>query len=126
MPIVRPIARRSATVLATLGLAGWMLAMTALLDIVAIDEREGAAIYFGQRDGKFSTGVPVGGRTPTPYALVVGDVSGDGKPDIIIGNVEAQSMAYINDGSGRHFHVVRFGDNKGTVYGFAIADVNRD
>src|SRR5215211_5375585 len=103
MPIVRPIARRSATVLATLGLAGWMLAMTALLDIVAIDEREGAAIYFGQRDGKFSTGVPVGGRTPTPYALVVGDVSGDGKPDgladIAVARSDAPNVLYFGSRS---------------------------
>jgi hypothetical protein len=53
-------------------------------------------------------------------------VNGDRKPDIIVGNVEAPSMLYFNDGSGKRFHMIRFGDNKGTVYGFAIADVNRD
>lgn len=97
-----------------------------LLDIVAIDERQGTAIYFGQPSGSFSTGVPVGDRTVTPYALAVGDVNGDGKPDIVIGNVEAPSTVHFNDGSGRRFHAIRVGDNKGTVYGFAIADVNRD
>ena len=33
---------------------------------------------------------------------------------------------YFNDGTGRQFHTIRFGDGKGTVYGFAIADLDRD
>jgi hypothetical protein len=53
-------------------------------------------------------------------------VNGDGTPDIIVGNVEAPSALHFNDGSGRRFHTTRFGDGKGTVYGFAIADVDRD
>jgi len=97
-----------------------------LLDIVAIDERQGTAVYFAQSNGTFAPGFPIGDRSVTPYALAVGDVNGDGKPDIVVGNVEAPSMVYFNDGSGKQFHLIRFGDNKGTVYGFAIADVNRD
>jgi hypothetical protein len=97
-----------------------------LLDIVAIDERHGTAIYFGRRAGGFSPGVPVGDRTIAPYALAVADVNGDRRPDIVVGNVEAPSALHFNDGSGRRFHTVRFGDGKGTVYGFAIADVDRD
>ncbi|MFN2564177.1 MAG: FG-GAP repeat domain-containing protein [Gemmatimonadaceae bacterium] len=97
-----------------------------LLDIVAIDERKGTAVYFGQRGGTFSAPLHVAGRTPTPYALTVADLSGDSKPDIIVGNVEAPSTVYFNDGSGRRFHAVRFGDEKGTLYGFAVADLNRD
>ena len=97
-----------------------------LLDLVAIDEREGTSIYFGQQGGAFSTAVPVADGKVTPYALAVGDVNHDGKPDIVVGNVEAPSTVYFNDGSGRQFHPVRFGDDKGTVYGFAIADLDRD
>jgi FG-GAP-like repeat len=96
-----------------------------LLDLVAIDEREGTAIYFGQPGGTFSAGVTVADGKITPYALLVGDVNRDGHSDIVVGNVEAPSTVYFNDGSGQ-FHPVRFGDNKGTVYGFAIADLDRD
>ena len=97
-----------------------------VLDLVAIDERTGTAVYFGQRAGGFSSGVIVSDGKPTPYALAVADVNGDGKPDVIVGNVEAQPVVHFNDGSGRTFHSVAFGDAKGVVYGFAIADVNRD
>jgi hypothetical protein len=45
---------------------------------------------------------------------------------IVVGNVESPSTVYFNDGSSRHYTPVHFGDNKGTVYGFAIADLNRD
>jgi hypothetical protein len=97
-----------------------------LLDIVAIDERRGVAIYFGQRDRTFSTGTPVGDRTKTPYALATADVNGDGKIDAVVGHVDASSTVYFNEGDGRHFRAVSFGDSAGTVYGFAIADLNND
>jgi hypothetical protein len=35
-------------------------------------------------------------------------------------------VVYFNDGTGRKFHAVRFGDAKGTAYGFAVGDLNRD
>jgi len=97
-----------------------------LLDLVAIDENVGTAIYFGQRDGSFSAVVRVADAKPAPYALAVADVNRDGKPDIVVGNIEAPASVSFNDGTGRRFHTVRFGDGKGTVYGFAIADLDRD
>lgn len=97
-----------------------------LLDLVAIDERRGVAIYFGQPDGTFSSGLAIENGKVTPYALSVRDLNGDGKIDIIVGNVEAQPTIYFNDGSGRHYAPVHFGDNKGTVYGFAVGDLDRD
>jgi hypothetical protein len=48
----------------------------------------------------------------------------DGKIDIVVGNVEAPSTIYFNDGSGRHYTPIHFGDNKGAAYGLAIADLD--
>jgi hypothetical protein len=96
------------------------------LDIAAIDERSGLALYFGRRDGTFESGIPVGDPSATPYALAVSDLNRDGKADIVVGHVEARSAVYFNDAAGRHFQGVRFGDTKGAVYGFAIADLDGD
>jgi hypothetical protein len=97
-----------------------------VLDIVVIDEERGVAIYFGQKDGTFSSSIEVADGKVTPYALAVSDLNRDGRVDIVVGHVEAPSTIYVNDGSGRHYTPVLFGDNKGTIYGFAIADLDQD
>jgi hypothetical protein len=33
---------------------------------------------------------------------------------------------YFNDGSGRKFHRMEFGDSKGAIYGIAVADLDGD
>jgi hypothetical protein len=95
-------------------------------DLVAIDERKGAAIYFGKGDGTFSSGLAITDGSPTPYALTVSDLDRDGRMDVIVGFIEAPSAALFNDGSGRRFTTVRFGDGKGSAYGFAVGDLDRD
>ena len=97
-----------------------------LMDLVAIDERTGVAVYFGQKDAGFGPGVPVGDPAIVPYALAVADLDANGATDIVVGNVKAPSTIHFNDGSGRVFVAVPFGDDQGTVYGFAIADLDRD
>src|SRR4030095_5557586 len=70
-----------------------------LLDLVAIDENVGTAIYFGQRNGSFSAAVRVADAKPAPYALTVADVNRDGKPDIVGGNIEAPSAGPFHEGT---------------------------
>jgi hypothetical protein len=96
------------------------------LDVVAIDEAKGIAIYFGNGDGTFSAPLHIGEKSVVPYALAVGDANCDGKPDFVVGNVEAPSVVYFNDGTGRHFTAVSFGDKQGTAYGIAIGDFDKD
>ena len=96
------------------------------LDVVAIDEGTGIAIYLGRGDGTFAPPVPIGDKTIVPYALTVGDLDCDGTADFIVGNVTAPSTVYFNDGSGKRFTPVSFGDSKGTAYGIAVGDFDKD
>jgi hypothetical protein len=97
-----------------------------VLDLAAVDEEHGVAVYFGRGDGSSSDAVTVADGTVTPYALTVGDVNADGHMDIVVGHVGAPSTVYFNDGSGRHYRPIPFGDAQGTVYGFAIGDFDND
>lgn len=63
--------------------------------------------------------------------------NGDGHLDIIAGNVDQADAVYFNDGTGKSFRVVRFGEaerrqfeagaNKFFVtYGLAVGDIDGD
>ncbi|MFT3934983.1 MAG: VCBS repeat-containing protein [Chitinophagaceae bacterium] len=98
-----------------------------LPDIVTVDEFKGVDIYFQQKDKSFAAaGVSVADAKLVPYAVAIADLNKDGKPDIIVGHVETASTVYYNNGSGKPFTPVYFGDEKGTVCGFAIRDFNGD
>jgi hypothetical protein len=60
------------------------------------------------------------------YAIAVADVNVDGHADIVLGTQQAPGAVLINDGTGRKFTRVSFGDGRGTVYGLALGDVNGD
>jgi len=98
-----------------------------LLDIVAIDdEHRGVAAYFGRKGGKFSPGVALDNAAATPNALALTDLNRDGKIDVVVGNVGAPSTVFFNDGTGRHYTSVHFGDGEGAVFGLAVADLDAD
>jgi hypothetical protein len=50
----------------------------------------------------------------------------DGSPDIVFGFTEGPHLVFFNDGTGRAFTKVTFGDPAGAAYGFALGDINRD
>ena len=65
-------------------------------------------------------------KTRVPYAISAGDLNRDGRPDIVIGYINAPSAVFFNNGSGGFFNEVRFGDEAGVAYGFALGDLNGD
>lgn len=65
-------------------------------------------------------------KAETSAGVSVGDVNGDGLPDIIVGYVELPGSVYFNTGQGRTFHEVPWNDGKGTMYGLAFADFDGD
>jgi len=97
------------------------------VDIIIGDQaRGGAFVYLNQRDMKFSDAVTIAGNEDTVYCIAVADMNGDGHTDIVLGNSEAPGAVLINDGTGRRFTRIRFGDGQGTVYGLALGDINGD
>lgn len=95
-------------------------------DLVAIDEKTGVAVYFGEPGNGLSAAVPIGLGDRAPYALALGDLDRDGHTDLVVGYIEARPAVFFNDGSGRRFTPVPFGDNTGTAYGIAIGDLDED
>ena len=97
-------------------------------DLVVGDERAASMVsaYTNNGKGGFSPGFQTSDRGRVPYALEAGDLNRDGKPDIVIGYIGAPSAVFFNDGSGKQFTEVRFGDARGDAYGFALGDLNSD
>jgi hypothetical protein len=58
--------------------------------------------------------------------MLTADLNRDGKPEIIVGYVQAPGVIYFNDGTGRKYHRATFGDSKGAIYGLAAADLDGD
>lgn len=96
-----------------------------VIDLVAIDEETGPAIFWGRTDGTYSPAEALGTREATPYAIAVADLDRNGRPDVIVGYVKSRPIVYFNDGPGT-FHSVPFGDNEGTAYGFSVGDFDED
>jgi reactive intermediate/imine deaminase len=96
-----------------------------VVDLAAIDELGSALIMRGQRGGSFAAPEPLGPADARPYAMLVRDVDGNGRPDVIVGYTNARPIVFFNDGPGA-FTPVPFGDAKGIAYGFAVADLNED
>lgn len=96
-----------------------------VIDLVAIDEETGPAIFRGRADGTYSAAEALGKAGATPYALAVGDLDRNGRPDVFVGYVKSRPIVYFNDGA-RAFHAVPFGDNEGTAYGFSVGDFDED
>src|SRR5690606_30212588 len=94
-------------------------------DLVAIDERTGAAVFWGRADGTYSAAEPLGRSEATPYAIAIADVDRNGRPDVVVGFVESRPIVYFNDGPDT-FIGVSFGDAEGTAYGFSVGDLDED
>ena len=98
-----------------------------ILDLAVGDEKaRSLTVYVNDGRGRLTPGFSITDPVKTPYAMTVGDLNGDGHPDIVFGYTEGPHAVFFNDGTGRQFRKVTFGDKAGSAYGFALGDVNGD
>src|SRR5437667_5029042 len=91
-------------------------------------------VLLGNGDGTFQAAVdyPSGGLSPS--SVVVGDVNGDGKPDLLVGNFYLGNGNYsrgsvgllLGNGDGTFQGPVSFDSGAEYAYGVAVGDINGD
>jgi len=97
------------------------------LDIAACHEALGCFVYLNDGKGNSrSGGIRFDAPRAVPYSMIATDLNRDGRPEIIVGYVEAPGVIYFNEGTGMKYESVPFGDGKGSIYGMASADLDSD
>jgi hypothetical protein len=88
---------------------------------------EGLPVYRGRAEGGFAEPEMIGSDLDLEIrALALGDVNGDGFPDLVAGGMQAQSVLFVNDGQGGFEDARRFGSSDDIVYGVGLADFDLD
>ncbi|MDD9807264.1 MAG: VCBS repeat-containing protein, partial [Gammaproteobacteria bacterium] len=101
------------------------------LDIVATGRGTTGNVYVYLNDGRGNFSLhrrlPVGTYTLN-RALALGDLNGDGRPDIVLGKYRAASVFYLNDGSGGFgsAQTLRYAGDAALVRSVALGDVDND
>jgi hypothetical protein len=86
----------------------------------------GFDVYFGQPDGGLGSPVSYGAEGHTAYSLGVGDLNGDGHPDVVMAWAMGPAVdIYLNDGSGR-FRLAGSLETAQIVFAIAVGDLNGD
>jgi uncharacterized protein (DUF2141 family) len=76
------------------------------------------SVLFGDGSGHFQSGGVYRGE-PSMYGLAVGDLNGDGFPDVVTANQDSDtSSVFLNDGTGG------FGDPQGELIGYNSGTLN--
>ena len=78
-------------------------------DLAIADASNGVAVALGDGTGNFGTPTAYTGSLPTqlngirpinPYSLAMGDMNGDGTPDVVVGDQENRIFVMLGDGAG--------------------------
>src|SRR6266704_3113392 len=91
-------------------------------------------VLLGNGDGTFQAAVNYTSGGLSPSSVVVGDVNGDGKPDLLVGNIYMGNGNYsrgsvgllLGNGDGTFLGPVSFDSGGEYAYGVAAGDINGD
>jgi hypothetical protein len=97
------------------------------LDIVIPGRYEGdSLVYMNDGKGNFGETRQFGLGPDDPTSVAVGDVDGDGDPDIVTANWEQLHVVYVNDGRGRFSKSGTFGTGNEQAWAIVLGDIDLD
>jgi surface antigen len=87
----------------------------------------GVGVLLGNGDGTFQTAIGFSSGGSNPTSILISDVNGDGKPDVVVANEDSNSVAVLlGNGDGTFQPAVSYGSGGYLAHSIAVADVNRD
>jgi hypothetical protein len=86
------------------------------------------SVLLGNGDGTFQPAVSYPSGGPYSLSVAVGDVNGDGKPDLVVANVSASGSVSVllGNGDGTFQPAVSYASGGSNSYSVAMGDVNSD
>lgn len=97
------------------------------IDLV-VPHRDGgqSVVFFNDGHAHFEKTRPFGPASTSARAAASGDLDGDGRPDLVLGDERRGTFVYANDGAGGLEEVLELGDKERVPYALALADMNAD
>jgi hypothetical protein len=103
------------------------------MDIITGNVSAGNFVYINNNNGASFTKRELGSGSPgtdtgSTFGLAIGDVDGDGLPDIVVGNSGSENKLYLNDGDSFPFTLVgtNVSPDADTTYDVELADLDND
>jgi hypothetical protein len=84
-------------------------------------------VLLGNGDGSFQSAVTYASGGAVSWSLAIGDVNGDGKPDLAVANADSNTVSvFLNNGDGTFGPAVTYRTGGASPRSIAVADVNAD